>query len=151
MKLVENPQVKQPNKSQVIKVKSVPSFRGVFRTQSKILAFVYWIAKKAPSLMFNLVLNTHTPGVDDEGTRTISITLLWCFCCWLWINFVQWLSCIFNMFQKFMFLLFWASKRHLGRVSKIEKNRWLNVFLKFSIRKIFGIKNLLQITTMIQE
>ena len=40
-RLVENPQVYQPNKTEVIKVKSVQSFRGVFRTQSKILAFVY--------------------------------------------------------------------------------------------------------------
>ena len=38
MKLVENPQVIQPNQSQVMKVKSVQ--RDVFRTQSKILAFV---------------------------------------------------------------------------------------------------------------
>ena len=47
MKLVENPQVTQPNQSNVIKVKSVQSFRDLFRTQSKILAFVHWIAKKA--------------------------------------------------------------------------------------------------------
>ena len=41
MKLLENPPVTQPNQSQVFKVKSVQSFRGVFRTQLKILAFVY--------------------------------------------------------------------------------------------------------------
>ena len=41
MKLVENPQVTQPNQSQVIKVKSVQTFRGVLRTQLKILAFVH--------------------------------------------------------------------------------------------------------------
>ena len=41
MKLVENPQANQPNQSQVIKEKPVQSFRGVFRSQSKILAFVY--------------------------------------------------------------------------------------------------------------
>ena len=40
MKLVENPQVTQPNQSQVTKVKPVPSFRGAFRTHLKILAFV---------------------------------------------------------------------------------------------------------------
>ena len=40
MKLAENPQVTQPNQSQVFKVASVQSFRGVFRTQLKILAFV---------------------------------------------------------------------------------------------------------------
>ena len=39
MKLVENPQVTQPNQSQVIKVKSVQSFRGVFKAQLKILFF----------------------------------------------------------------------------------------------------------------
>ena len=33
MKLVGNPQVTPPNQSQVIKVKYVQSFRGVFRTQ----------------------------------------------------------------------------------------------------------------------
>ena len=38
--MVENLQITQPNQSQVIKVKSIQSFRGVFRTQSKILAFV---------------------------------------------------------------------------------------------------------------
>ena len=41
MKLVENPEVTQPNQSQVIKVKSLQSFRGVFKTQLKILAFLY--------------------------------------------------------------------------------------------------------------
>ena len=44
MKLVENAQVTQPNESQVIKVGSVQSFRSVFRTQFKILAFVHRIA-----------------------------------------------------------------------------------------------------------
>ena len=39
MKRVENPQVTQPNQSQEVKVKSVQSFRGLFRTQLKILAF----------------------------------------------------------------------------------------------------------------
>ena len=41
MKPVEDSQGNQPNKSQVIKVKPVPSSRGVFRTYSEILAFVY--------------------------------------------------------------------------------------------------------------
>ena len=41
MKLVEISQVTQPNQSQVIKGKSIQSFRGVFRTQLKILVFVY--------------------------------------------------------------------------------------------------------------
>ena len=41
MKLVENPQVTQPNQSQLIKVKSVQSFRDDFRTQLKILPVVY--------------------------------------------------------------------------------------------------------------
>ena len=49
MKLVENPQVTQPNQSKVIKVKSVQSFRDLFRTQSKILTFVHRIAKKSSS------------------------------------------------------------------------------------------------------
>ena len=39
--MVENPQVTQPNQSQVIKVKHVQSFRDLFRTQKKIVAFVY--------------------------------------------------------------------------------------------------------------
>ena len=46
MKRAENLQLCQSNSSQVIKVKSVQSFRDVFRTQWKILAFVYSIAKK---------------------------------------------------------------------------------------------------------
>ena len=41
MKLVENPQVTQPKQIQVIKVKSVQTFRGAFRTQLKILASVH--------------------------------------------------------------------------------------------------------------
>ena len=41
MKLVENPRESQPNQSQVVKVKSARSFRDVFRTQEKILAFAY--------------------------------------------------------------------------------------------------------------
>ena len=49
MKLVENPRVSQPNQSQVVKVRSAQSFRDVFRTQEKILAFAYWIPNKAPS------------------------------------------------------------------------------------------------------
>ena len=49
MKLVENSEVTQPNQSQVVTVKSVQSFRGVFRTQLKIVVFVHGIAKEAPS------------------------------------------------------------------------------------------------------
>ena len=41
MKLGENPHITQPNQNQVLKVKSVQSFRGVFRTQLKISAFVH--------------------------------------------------------------------------------------------------------------
>ena len=41
MKLVENPQVTQPNQSEGIKVKSVQSFRGVCRNQLKMSAFVH--------------------------------------------------------------------------------------------------------------
>ena len=40
MELIENLQVTQSNQSQLIKVKSTQSFRGVFRTQLKILAVV---------------------------------------------------------------------------------------------------------------
>ena len=40
-KLVENHEVTQPKQNQVIKVKSVQSFRDAFKTQLKILAFVY--------------------------------------------------------------------------------------------------------------
>ena len=36
MVLLENPQVTQANQSQLIKVKSVQSFRGVFRTHLEI-------------------------------------------------------------------------------------------------------------------
>ena len=48
MKLVENHQVTQSNQSQVIKIKSVQSFRGVFRTQLKILALPIEL-QKSPS------------------------------------------------------------------------------------------------------
>ena len=39
MKLIENLQLIQPNQSQLIKVKTVQSFRGVFKTQLKIVDF----------------------------------------------------------------------------------------------------------------
>ena len=39
-RLIENLQVTQSNQTQLIKVKSARSFRGVFRTQLKILSFV---------------------------------------------------------------------------------------------------------------
>ena len=73
-------------------------------------------------------------------TKSIYIGLVWS----RWIR-------IISSFQKFMFPLFWTSKRHLGRVSKTEKNRWLNTLLKCSIRKSFGIKIFSQITTRTQE
>ena len=41
MKLVENLLQTHPNQNQVIKVKSVQSYKDVCRSQSKILAFVY--------------------------------------------------------------------------------------------------------------
>ena len=75
MKLVENPQANHPNQSQVIKEKPVQSFRAVFRSQSKILAFVYLIVKNVRSWMFNWALNTLTSEVNNEDTRTTSITL----------------------------------------------------------------------------
>ena len=49
MKLIENHQVTHSNPSELIKVKSAQSFRGVFRTQLKILAFIPGIAKKVPT------------------------------------------------------------------------------------------------------
>ena len=49
MKLTENHQVTQSDPSELIKVKSAQSFRGVFRTQLKILAFIPGIEKKAPT------------------------------------------------------------------------------------------------------
>ena len=45
MKLIENLQVAQLSQSQLIKVKSFQSFRGVFRTQLKIFAFTSWLQK----------------------------------------------------------------------------------------------------------
>ena len=115
------------------------------------LAFVPWIAKKAPTSMFDWILNTSTPKVDNEDTRTTSFALFLCFYCWLWTNLVHWFSCIFDIFHKLMFPLFWPSKHHLGKVLKTEKNRWHNTLLKCLSRKSFGVKNVLQITEMIQE
>ena len=61
MKLVKNPQVTQPNRSHVIKEKSIQSFRSVFRTRFKILAFVHWTA--------NTHISESEAEVGDEGTR----------------------------------------------------------------------------------
>ena len=72
--MVENLQVTQVNQSQVIKVKSVQSFRGIYRTKLKILGFARWIAEKAPLQMFDRVLNTHTSEIDVKDTRTIPLT-----------------------------------------------------------------------------
>ena len=49
MELTEILQVTQSDQIQLMKVESVQSFRCVFRTQLKILAFVPCIAKKAPT------------------------------------------------------------------------------------------------------
>ena len=38
-----------------------------------------------------------------------------------------------------------------GLDNSLETMRWINTLFKCSIRKIFGIKNVLQITMMIQE
>ena len=122
-----------------------------FEDLLKILAFVPWIPQNAPTYMFDWVLNTYTPEVDNKDTRTTSFMLFLCFYYWLWTNLVHWFSCIFDIFHKLMFPLFWPSKHHLGKVLKIEKNRWHNTLLKCLSRKSFGIKNVLQITEMIQE
>ena len=117
----------------------------------KNLAFLLWIAKKAPTSMFDWVLNTYTPEVDKKDTRTTSFLLLMCFYFWLWTNLVQWFSCIFDIFRKLMFSLFSKSKQHLGKVLKNARNRWHNTLLKRFRKKGFGIKNVLQIAEMIQQ
>ena len=121
------------------------------RCTMKILAFVHWIPKKAPTYMFDWVLNTYTPEVDNKDTTTTSFMLFLCCYCWLWTNLVQWFSCIFDIFHKLMFPLFWTSNHHLVKVLKIEKNRWHNTLLLCLSRKSFGIKNVLKMTDMIQE
>ena len=92
--------------SQSVKVNSAQSFRGAFRTQLKILAFVPWIANEAPTYMSDWVLNTYTSEVDNKDNRTTSFMLLLCFYCWLWANFVHWFSCIFDMFHRLIFHCF---------------------------------------------
>ena len=68
--------------------------------------FVPWIPKKAPTYMFDWVLNTYTPEVDNKDTRTTSFMLFLCFYCWLWTSLVHWFSCTFDIFYKLMFPLF---------------------------------------------
>ena len=105
--------------------------------------------KKSSNVHVWLVFNTYTPEVDNKDTRTTSLLFL-CFYCWLWTNLVHWFSCIFDIFYKLMFPLFWPNKNHLGKVLKIEKNRWHNTLLQCLRRKGFGIKNVLH-TEMIQK
>ena len=93
-------------------------------------AFVPWIAKNAPTYMFDWVHNTYTSEGNNKNTRTTSFMLFLCFYCWLWTNFVHWFSCIFDIFHKIMFLLFWTCKHYLRKVLEIEKNRWHNTLLK---------------------
>ena len=107
-----------------------------FENLLKILAFLRWIAKKAPTYMFDWVLNTYIPEVDNIDTRTTSFMLFMCFYCLLWTNLVHWLSCIFDIFRKLTFPLFWTIKQHLEKILKIEKSKWHNAS---------------QITEMIQE
>ena len=102
----------------------------------KILAFVPWIANKATTYMFDWVLNGYTPEVDNKDTKTTSFMLFLSFYYWLWTNLVHWFSCIFDIFHKIMFLLFWTSKHHLGKVL----NRRHDKLLKCLSKKIFGIK-----------
>ena len=126
MKLLKNPQVTQPNQSQVIKVKSVQSFRDLFRTQFKKLAFVYWIARKAPSKL-HVELGPEYPQLWSWWQRHHNniIHSFLCFYCWLSTNFVYWFSCIFNILQKFMFPLFWTSKCHLEGYEQFKNiNVW---------------------------
>ena len=96
-------------------------------------------------------INAHPSEFHEKDTRATSLSLFLCFNCWLWTNFVNSFSCIINIFHKFMLPLFLRSKHHLGRISKIKKNRWCNTFLKCSIKKIFGTKNVLQIGMIIKE
>ena len=150
IKLIENLQATQSNRNQLTKVKFVQSFKCVFRTNLKI----YWkfqllfleLQKKAPTYMFDWILSTCTSEVDKKDTRATSFMLFLCFYCWLWTSSVHWFSCIFDLFHKLMFPLF-----HLGKVLKIEKNRWHNTLLKILSSKSFGIKTVLQIIEMIQE
>ena len=68
-------------------------------------------------------LNTYTSEADNKDTRKTYFMLFLYFYCWRWTNFVHWFSCIFDIFHKLMFPLFWTSKRNLGMVLRIEKNR----------------------------
>ena len=65
------------------------------------------------------VLNTYTPEVDNKDTRTTSFMLFLCFYCWLWTNLVHRFSCIFDIFHKLMFPLFWPNNRNDSRINKI--------------------------------
>ena len=56
--------------------------------------------------MFDWVLNTYTSEFDNKDSRTTSFMLFLCFYCWLWIIFVHWFSCIFDMSHKFIFHCF---------------------------------------------
>ena len=148
---MENLQVTQSNQNQLIKVKSAQSFIGVFRTQLKILTFVPWIAKKAPTKMFNWVLKIYTSEVDNKDSRGTCFMLFLCFYCWLWTNFVHWFSCIFDIFHKLIFHCFGQVSTIWERFLILKKNRSHNTLLKCLSRKSFGIKNVLQITEMFQE
>ena len=96
-------------------------FYNPFENVLKILAFVPLIVKNALTHMFDWVLNTYTPEADNKDTRTTSFMLFLCFYRWLWTSLNHLFLCVFDIFHKLMFPLFWTSKYHLGKVLKIEK------------------------------
>ena len=61
-------------------------------------------------------------------------------------NFVHWFSWIFTIFHKFMFSYFWASNRHLEKLSKIEKIDDLIHFSNVLLGKVLILKNIFQVT-----
>ena len=135
IKLVENLQVTQPNQSEWIKVKSVQSFRGLCRTQLKMSAFVHWIAKKLhlrcstrSSILTPLKLLLKIPEQHSRCSYAFIVGQI------LYFDSYAYLTCFRNSYFHF-----------LEQVNAIWEG------FKKGIRKCFGIKNVLQITTMIYE
>ena len=106
MKLTENHQVTQSDPSELIKVKSAQSFRGVFRTQLKILAFILGIEKK---LQRKCLTRSSIPTPLKLTIKTSEQQLLYCSCAFI-VDFEQILFIGFHayltLFHKLMSSLF---------------------------------------------
>ena len=74
-------------------------FRGLFRSQSKLLTFacLLFLVTKLDSRLLTGFSIPIPLEVNTKDTRTVSRTLFLCFYCWLGTYLAHWFSCIFHI------------------------------------------------------